>query len=510
MPASQMITDQPYLDQLVSKLPDALEGVNSEAWDSTAKEIEDSYRLLSLSTSSPSIAIHEFLNSARGQERFYWSEPITSAGNLTIVGVGIAAEIRVKPILDQDNHDPLPGFRFEEVSSQVKRLFSDAICRLDGGEKPPTHKDQWPTHPARPRLFGGFAFQDDFVPDNTWSVFSSAHFVLPHFQLVNDGVNTFLTINALVSTDEDLEESFAALYEAIGTRLTTVKADPVSYPTVTEIDYPLSQTNWAAMVNQATDEIRTGIIEKVVLSRVCEVRAKEPIDATATLVYLDSQYGDSYRFIFEPVPGHAFFGATPELLLKKMGDQIETMALAGSIGRGQSLEEDELLGRELLTSDKDRHEHQLVVEAIRRRLGDPTAELSLPARPTLLRLRNIQHLLTPMAGRLHSPQTNILALVRLLHPTPAMGGVPAERSLAFLRRVEPVPRGWYAAPIGWLDASNNGVFAVGIRAAVTQHSRAWLYAGAGIVADSTPEREWRETALKFRPMLGALGVEEAI
>jgi menaquinone-specific isochorismate synthase len=98
--------------------------------------------------------------------------------------------------------------------------------------------------------------------------------------------------------------------------------------------------------------------------------------------------------------------------------------------------------------------------------------------------------------------------VQRLHPTPALGGAPSEQALAFLRHVEPVPRGWYAGPVGWLDSELDGVFAVAIRSAVTQYNRAWLYAGAGIVGESLPEREWAETALKFRPMLGALGAEE--
>jgi menaquinone-specific isochorismate synthase len=134
--------------------------------------------------------------------------------------------------------------------------------------------------------------------------------------------------------------------------------------------------------------------------------------------------------------------------------------------------------------------------------------VALAAEPTVLRLPNIQHLLTPITAQLRDPKTGILPLARALHPTPAMGGAPRERALSLLRRLEPVPRGWYAAPIGWLDSAGDGVFAVAIRSAVTQHNRAWLYAGAGIVADSRPEREWTETALKFRPMLGALGVEE--
>ena len=128
----------------------------------------------------------------------------------------------------------------------------------------------------------------------------------------------------------------------------------------------------------------------------------------------------------------------------------------------------------------------------------------------MLKLRNIQHLFTPIGGRLCDPDASILTLVSLLHPTPAMGGVPAGAALSCLRSLEPVPRGWYAAPIGWFDAQDDGEFAVAIRSAVSQYARAWLYAGAGIVGDSDADQEWAETALKFRPMLGALGVQERV
>src|SRR5690606_30152378 len=124
-----------------------------------------------------------------------------------------------------------------------------------------------------------------------------------------------------------------------------------------------------AIVSQATRTIRAGEMDKVVLSRVCEVRAGEPIDAAAALDLLNERYNDSYRFLFEPVPHHAFLGATPELLIRKSGDLAQTMALAGSIARGASLDEDESLAGALLASAKDRLEHKLVVEAIRQQLA---------------------------------------------------------------------------------------------------------------------------------------------
>ncbi len=482
----------------------------SALWDTPAPvpDVDEAYRLVSLFTPAGELAADAFLNEANGRERFYWSEP---HGGLTLAGSGVAAELRVAPVLDAEAQgQQLPGYRFEEIGYQAARLFQGALVYSAGAGGDPVEISAWREHPARPRLVGGFAFQDDFVPDNTWSAYNPAHFILPHYQLFRLEDEAFLTINALVNRADDLETTVAGLHEALAIRLA---ADYDGQPrpiALADVAYPMPPATWREMIEQATTEIAAGGLEKVVLSRVCEIRTEEPIDAAATLGYLERHYADCYRFIFEPIPGHAFFGATPELLISKSGDRIRTMALAGSIGRGRAPEQDEALAQQLLSSAKDRHEHQLVVDAIRGKLADATAELIIPERPTILQLSNIQHLFTPISGRLYGTRVSILSLVRRLHPTPAMGGTPPIAALGFLRRVEPVPRGWYAAPIGWMSGDDDGVFAVAIRSAVTQHARAWLYAGAGILATSDPEKEWAETGLKFRPMLGALGVAEGM
>ena len=460
-------------------------------------------RLLSLCVPAPGLTAAAFLRQARGQERFYWAEP--GDGQL-LAGAGVAAEVVAPPVLcDEEGPAPLPAQRFDDVAAAALALFDGVLVRSlsaagsasGGGE-------------ARPRLFGGFAFQDDFVPDNTWSVFNPAEFVLPHYQFAQRGDDRWLTINALVDPADDLDATWRGLGEALAARL-ALAAEGLSQTLPTgSLHFPLSFDQWREMIQRATGVIRAGLLDKVVLARVCELQAAGPIDAAAALEYLDTAYSDSYRFLFEPRPGHAFFGATPELLVRKSGRDVETMALAGSIARGRNSEHDQALAEELLASAKDRHEHQLVVDAVRRHMAGIMEDLSVAESPSVRRLRNIQHLLTPISGTLRDPDVGIIPLVRRLHPTPALGGEPSDRALAFLRHAEPVPRGWYAGPIGWLDGAQDGVFAVAIRSAVTQHDRAWLYAGAGIVADSLPAREWAETALKFRPMLGALGAEDLV
>ena len=181
------------------------------------------------------------------------------------------------------------------------------------------------------------------------------------------------------------------------------------------------------------------------------------------------------------------------------------MALAGSIRRGQTLAEDEDLGDRLLNSPKERQEHQFVIQAIADHLDASVSDLVVEE-TGLLKLSNIQHIFTPISGR-KKGNAHILDFVEALHPTPAVGGLPSGPGLEYISRSEPVSRGWYAAPVGWFDTVGGGEFVVALRSAVTDGSRTRLYAGAGIVAESDPAREWQETELKFRPMMEAVGCQ---
>jgi menaquinone-specific isochorismate synthase len=225
----------------------------------------------------------------------------------------------------------------------------------------------------------------------------------------------------------------------------------------------------------------------------------------SALAFLAQKYPETYRFLFEPRPYHAFYGATPELLATVDGLTIQTMALAGSIKRGTNQEEDEAFAQELFNSAKDRYEHDLVIQGIRSRLENLTSDLHF-GETAIMSLSNIQHLYTPVTGKLKH-NDGILPIVAALHPTPALGGDPREVAMKLISEYEAVPRGWYAAPVGWIDRKMNGQFGVAIRSAVAQDKRVWLYSGAGIVKDSQPQKEWDETGWKFRPMLNALGIK---
>ncbi len=258
---------------------------------------------------------------------------------------------------------------------------------------------------------------------------------------------------------------------------------------------------WCEAVAQAVAAIRDSdqTLEKVVLSRQVVVEANRPIRPAAVVARLASLYPSCMVFSMD-----GFVGASPELLVSRRGPAVWSQPLAGTIPRSGDPEVDRRLAAELLSSAKERQEHGLVVNEVADRLRPHCASLSVPAAPEIVPLRNVSHLGTRIGGQLLAGAPSALELALLLHPTPAVAGTPTTEALGFLRRLERVDRGRYAGPVGWVDSRGDGDWAVAIRCAELDGHRASLYAGAGVVADSTPEAELAETQLKLQALLAAV------
>jgi isochorismate synthase len=263
-----------------------------------------------------------------------------------------------------------------------------------------------------------------------------------------------------------------------------------------------SPTAWRESVSEAIGSIRAGSLEKTVVARSVIVRTDIPAHPFDLVSQLRAGYPYSYTFGWQEGDA-AFIGASPELLIARSGRDIRTNPLAGSAARGADDQEDIRLGHVLAASRKDQREHVFVVEDIRARLEPLTDELTVPARPVLRKFPTVQHLSTEITGRLTEPRS-VVELADVLHPTPAVGGTPRDDSLLFQDKIEGIDRGWYAGGVGWCDPGGDGEVAVALRCGLLRGTTAYLYAGAGIVADSVPDEELFETRLKFRPMLDLL------
>jgi menaquinone-specific isochorismate synthase len=198
-----------------------------------------------------------------------------------------------------------------------------------------------------------------------------------------------------------------------------------------------------------------------------------------------------------------FLGASPELLVRRRGRWAWSQPMAGTVERGGSRAEDKRLVSRLRSSPKERDEHRLVVEDVRRRLAAVSQEVFVKG-PEPVGLSSVTHLATTITARLDVPAPSALALAGTLHPTPAVAGQPRDAALAAIAELEGFDRGEYAGPVGWVDSRGDGDWAVAIRCAFVDGRRAFLPAGAGIVAGSVPESEWTETQAKLEPMMRAL------
>jgi len=428
-------------------------------------------------------------------------------------------ELPGAPLLEFLKHAPAPrafwqgehlpafaGFgALETVTADGPERFKAVQARMAAFAQQGVVDENVPL-PARPRWFGGFAFRSTHQQQGAWSAFPAAHFFMSRYQLACDHERAWLTVNGRVEpsssplkTLEKLQREAQELKGALAQR-----PEPDGHEVrVQTLEYLMDQPTWERLIRRVTGQIRSGELEKVVLAQACRALVEKPVDPLWMLSALGQRYPSCYRFLIEPAPGHAFFGATPELLAQVDGNHVETVAMASSIGRGKTPLEDEALAKQLLKNPKERHEHEVVLHAIRKNLQPLVRQLDAPAEPQVVKLNNIQHLRTKIQGELRQPYS-LLSVVAALHPTPALGGTPRAAALQLIAEAEPFQRGWYASPVGWVDLEGNGVFAVAIRSALTLEREALLFAGAGIVADSDPRREWEEVQLKFQPILNAL------
>jgi len=258
---------------------------------------------------------------------------------------------------------------------------------------------------------------------------------------------------------------------------------------------------WRAAVEEAVARIGAGPLAKVVLARQVEVLAEGVINRRGVLDRLRRTDPASFTYAVGD-----FLGASPELLVRRRGTRVTSRPMAGTATRGATAADDEALVAALATSPKEVEEHALVVQAVREALRPMCRELAAAGRPDAVRLPTVTHLATTVAGRLVEPAPSALALAGLLHPTPAVAGLPRADALAAIADLENFDRGTYAGPVGWVDSRGDGDWAVALRCARLDGTRAVLTAGAGIMAGSDPDAEWAETEAKLEPMLRALSV----
>ena len=381
--------------------------------------------------------------------------------------------------------------RFEEVSAELARVGRGALSR--GADDAPVGGGiVW---------VGGFAFAATGASTPPWSSLPPALVVLPELSLMRAGGETFLTLNAIAGG------AAPAARDRLERRLRSLRAEPLPMldPSPTgarEIASVLPPRHFEEAVAAGVERIRAGELDKVVLARAVTVEAPSAHDPAAVFGALRELFPSCFSFCVG-TPEAAFLGASPELLVRRRGAGVATVALAGSTRRSADPAVDDHLGEQLMQSEKNRIEHRIVSQRIARKLAPRAVWVEAADEPEVIKVANIQHLATPVHAQLAEPASAI-ELAGLLHPTPAVGGEPDAAAQALIGELEHMDRGWYAAPVGWMDAAEDGEFCVALRSALLRDRTARLFAGGGIVADSDPETELAETELKLEALLPLL------
>ncbi|WP_188453989.1 isochorismate synthase [Virgibacillus oceani] len=408
-------------------------------------------------------------------DRTFWT---STSDQFYLVGIGSAFHIKGR------------NDRFQATEEQWRKITEDAIVHN-------------PSHAPGTGMvaMGGMSFDPMKEKNNLWRNFEDSEFIIPQFILTKNKSDHFLTINLYVTKDdhsvqlaEELQRSESLLLNYSGNlpEGATIKERKEFAP-----------EQWKNIVRLATEEIKQNEAEKIVLAREMRLKLSKKAEITAILSNFITSQTNCYIFAFEH-GNDCFVGATPERLVKLENKQLLSTCLAGTAPRGKTKSEDVKISQALLHDSKNREEHDFVVKMIKEAIKNYCTDIQIPNEPIIYPLKNLQHLFTPVKATLQNGYS-IFDIIKQLHPTPALGGVPKETSLAFIREHEQMDRGWYGAPIGWLDRNQNGEFAVAIRSGLIQGDEASLFAGCGVVKDSDPEAEYEETTIKFLPMLTVLG-----
>ena len=487
--------------------------------------------LSTLRVDAPRVAPEEFLRLAARDFReceavgHLWSP----ADGMQCAGWGAARRFEIESGAPSEDVAGANGGNGSGPGAHAARAAIDRLAEVASG----LWGELEGVDPLALRLYGGLAFDPGAAggrPGTTasdWGDFGVGSFVLPQVGYVAGAESAYLYAvldGAGVAATPSWRQRLQRLADELdpangpaggangngaGLDMAEAAPDPRALPEILRsFDQPATE-EWLRRVEELRSEVRDGRLQKVVAARTVELGLGRPfgiVDLARIAERLRRHMPTCTCFAFLR-GGSIFFGATPELLVRRRGRRIETQALGGSIASDASPEKQRELKRSLLESAKDRLEHDLVVRYLVERLDRSCGAVVPRSLPGVRVLRNVLHLETPIHAALAETvqPPHVLRLVRALHPTPAVAGSPTAGALQAIRRSEDRDRGWYAGPVGWFDGRGDGEFSVALRSCLAAGRKGLLYSGAGIVADSDPDRELAETNLKLDAILGAWG-----
>ncbi|MCF8259945.1 MAG: isochorismate synthase [Melioribacteraceae bacterium] len=409
-------------------------------------------------------------------EFFYWDKP---ESGFTLLGIGSTYQIK-------KNGDS----RILETEAKINSI-RDKIYH------------NWSSIPLKsfPFFMGGMKFAANEKSD-LWEDYQDSDWFIPRFIVLTQGIESFLVFNFDFKSDEkeNLLKEFQNFSELISNSSNTkLSKFDENFVGIKISNKETELNDWELKINAALNKIKSGNIQKIVLSRMVSQDLSHNPPIPYIMEILAKKYPLCYIFAFKKSDS-IFFGASPEMLAKVDDGWIEADALAGSSPRGINEAEDKLFENELLSSPKNLMEQKAVVDFIVNAFNSFSDDLIFEKVPIIRKLSNIQHLWTPIRAKLKKGK-DVFSIIKEIHPTPAICGAPWSEALGSIIEMEEHSRGLFTGTVGWFNFSGEGEFAVAIRSALIKNKKLFAFAGCGIVEGSDPVSEFNEAELKLKPIL---------
>ncbi len=383
--------------------------------------------------------------------KIYWKS--RNSDNF-VIGLGIALDLRTSQ---------------ECVYNEIELLLKDA--------------------PNDMKFYGGACFNSDNIIDENWSTFGYSRFILPKIEIYHNKIIFNFLSNENINIDEEIRKSID--------QLNFTDKPLIKKANITQKTYCPNKENFLTAIEDTINNICNTDLEKVVLARQCILKCENNINPYFVLNNILCKQHFNFAFSFEN--DITFIGSSPELLFKKELQIIYSEALAGTTHRGKNIQEDISNAKKLLDSSKEIKEHNFVSFFVYDKLNKLCDDITTTSKNNIIKLQDIQHILTQFKGKLKEKQS-VCEIIKTLHPTPAVLGTPSNMALDTINKIEENGRGWYAGPVGWIG-KNSAEFAIAIRSAIVSQKTMYLYSGVGLVKESNPKDEWNELNLKINKYL---------
>jgi menaquinone-specific isochorismate synthase len=405
--------------------------------------------------------------------RFFYIE--NALQNFSLMGLGTALEMSSNGL-----------GRFSAISKSVRELQSKLISNW---------KDEQNNFPL---ICGGMKFTAEHS-EAEWQDFKDSDWFVPEFLLVkkSGSQNLFYNFVNQTSSIKKHADKFSQRLEVLLSMQNKMVNKSSKILSAKGLS-PKDKKKWKALVTDTLDKLAENQISKIVLSRRVDMVLSTDPGWDEVRKYFADNYSGCTTFIYHN-NNSAFFGASPERLIKFHDKKVTIDILAGSISRGKTEDEDKALEREMMSSSKLNHEHDLVVHQVKKAISKYVSKIYSDKIP-LKKLHNIQHLHTVMHSELVE-DTNMFEIIEAIYPTGAICGEPRDKALSLIKKIEDYKRGLYSGLIGYFNLNDEGEFVVGIRSALLHENKLFAYAGCGIVEGSDPEKEFQETELKLKVIL---------